>query len=254
LEERRRSGVGFISTRTATRKEFMSNQLSRIMAVYAACLALGVQAQTSTDGSTGTSADQSNQPGYHIGRQFGSAGRIVHQEVRASKMIGADVKSGQGQSLGTINDVIFNPASGRIDFAVMSLRPSSGTEANTSTGKLVPVPWMLLRSGPASGSSAQGVTTVATDGQQTFTFSGDSSKLQSAPSFDQNNWPDITQFSWRQSIYAHFGMTPGSATGSATSPGGTESSAGTSSTAPDSNSRSSTPPPPSSNPESKPPQ
>jgi len=253
--------------------EFMSNQISRIMAVYAACLALSVQAQTSTDGTPATPADKPSQPGYQSSRQFGGAGRMGHQEVRASKMIGADVKSSQGQSLGTINDVIFNPASGRVDFAVISLSSISGTEVNTnptgttpatsttppgsttaSAGKLVPVPWMLLRPAPASGTAIQGATTSTTESQQTFTFSGDTSKLQSAPSFDQSNWPDITQFSWRQSIYSHFGMTPGAATGSATSPGGTESSTGTSSTTPDSSSNSSsTPPAPSSNPpQSKP--
>ena len=236
------------------------------MAVTATCLALGVQAQNSTSGSTGTSADQSSQSGFHSGRQYGGAGRMGHQEVRASKLMGAEVKSSQDQSLGTINDVIFNPASGRIDFAVISLSSSSSSGAITSTpgttssttsttpgstttssaGKLVAVPWMLLR--PAGGQGAS-TTTSTTETQQSFTFSGDTSKLQSAPSFDQSNWPDITQFSWRQGIYSHFGMTPGSATGGATSPGGAESStgtssSGTSSTSPDSSSSSSTPPQP----------
>ena len=105
------------------------------MAVSAACLALGVQAQNSTSGSTGTSADQSSQPNYQSGRQYGGAGRMGHQEVRASKLMGADVKSSQGQSLGTINDVIFNPASGRIDFA------------EVTTGKRLPLihPGEILR-------------------------------------------------------------------------------------------------------------
>jgi sporulation protein YlmC with PRC-barrel domain len=258
----------------------MRNQLTKIMAVSAACLALNMQAQNSSTssstgtGSTGSSTDQSSQPNYHSGRQYGGAGRMGHQEVRASKLMGADVKTSQGQSLGTINDVIFNPASGRIDFAVISLSSTAGNESTGSTssttsttpgsttsasttgttaGKLVPVPWMLLR--PAG---APGATTSSTESQQTFTFSGDTSKLQSAPSFDQSNWPDITQFSWRQSIYSHFGMTPGSATGGATSPGGAESSTGTSSsgtsssgtgsTSPDSSSSSSTTPSPSGNP------
>src|SRR5437879_8223602 len=112
----------------------MRIQLSKIMAVSAACLAFGVQAQNSTGGSTGSSADQSSQPNYHPGRQYGAAvGMGGHQEVRASKLMGAEVKSSQGQSLGKINDVIFNPASGRIDFAVISLSSSSGTEATSST-------------------------------------------------------------------------------------------------------------------------
>jgi sporulation protein YlmC with PRC-barrel domain len=250
-------------------RQVMTKQFIPRVAVCVACLALSAAAQTSTSSST-TSADQSSPSGStpadqssgqygQFGHHFG-AGRMGHTEIRATKIIGADIKSTQAQSLGTINDVIFNPASGRIDFAVISLSSTTGTETtpgatpstSTSTttasstataGKLVAVPWMLLRSAGAaesgastaatagaSTSSTTGTSTAATTGstmgQPTFTFAGDSSKLQSAPSFDSSNWPDITQPSWRQSIYAHFGMTPGASTGGATSPGGTESSTG----------------------------
>ena len=253
----------------------MKQHLSKILAVTAACLAISVQAQNSINSSTGTSSDQSGQRDYQSGRHFGGASRMGHQEVRTSKLMGAEVKDSQGQSLGTINDVIVNPTSGRIDFAVISLRATPGTGANTSAtsstststtsqsstiasaGKLVPVPWMLLRSSAnayetsgTTSSTTSTTTSTSTETQPSFTFSGDASKLQSAPSFDQSNWPDITQFSWRQSIYSHFGMTPGAATGGATSPGGTESSTGTSgttgtsgsSTTPDSSSSSSSSP------------
>ena len=245
----------------------MRNLFITSIAACAASLALTAAAQTSSSGSSSTYPTP-GQPGYESGRHFGATGRMGHHEVRASKIIGADVKSNQGQSLGTINDVIFNPASGRIDFAVISYSGPTGSESTSGTstsatstpgtssstttpgatssstttpspgsltaGKLVAVPWMLLRPSSASGygatTSPSTTTTGTTGGQETFMFSGDSSKLQSAPSFDQSNWPDITQPSWRQSIYAHFGMTPGSAMGGATSPGGTESSGGSSTT------------------------
>src|SRR5262249_35161227 len=145
-----------------------------------------------------------------------------HQEVRASQIIGAQVKNSQGQELGTINDIVVSPMSGRIDFAVLSLsstagaggtsatdRSSSTTSSTTSStastsslstaGKLVPVPWMLLRPSAGTGySSATSAASSTSMGQFTFQFAGDTSKLQSAPSFDQSNWPDITQPSWRQ--------------------------------------------------------
>jgi hypothetical protein len=90
------------------------------------------------------------------------------------------------------------------------------------------LPWSMLRASPGTTYSAAGATSASASlaGQQTFVFYGDRNKLLSAPSFDQSNWPDISQTSWRQSIYTHFGMTPGSATGAATSPGGYESSRG----------------------------
>jgi hypothetical protein len=54
-----------------------------------------------------------------------------------------------------------------------------------------------------------------------FTFTGDTSKLQSAPAFDPNQ--DLTQSSWRQSVFSYFGVTPGSSTGGSESPGGSSS-------------------------------
>src|SRR5262249_16831022 len=142
-----------------------------------------------------------NQSTSQYGRHFGAAGRMGHQEVRASQIMGAQVKDNQNQELGTISDVILNPASGRVDFAVISLSGGTGTGSTASTtttgttssttgsptslssaGKLVPVPWMLIRPQGAStyGSSTSGTTTSGTAGQLAFQFSGDSTKLQSA--------------------------------------------------------------------------
>ena len=59
--------------------------------------------------------------------------------------MGAQVKTTSGEDVGRIEDVVLNPASGRIDFAIIS-----------SEGKLVPVPWRLLSvSGGASVASAR---------------------------------------------------------------------------------------------------
>jgi hypothetical protein len=55
--------------------------------------------------------------------------------------------------------------------------------------------------------------------QPSFLYTGDMTKLQSAPSFSPNNWPDISQPTWRQSVLSHYGLTPGSPTGGAESPG-----------------------------------
>src|ERR1051325_3103185 len=108
-----------------------------------ACLVAGVQAQTTgTDrNSPGTSSgsspgqsgsesrfDTSGSSTYH----YGARGRMGHHELRASKIIGADVKGSLGSSIGKIEDVILNPASGRIDFAVLSYS-GTGTQGTTIT-------------------------------------------------------------------------------------------------------------------------
>src|SRR5437867_2170586 len=146
----------------------MKQQLLRIMACGAACFVLGAQGQTSADRPGATPGAPANPPSTKFGTspdqttdtssyRYGATGRM-HHELRASKMIGADVKSIQGESLGKIEDVIINPVSGRIDFAVISY---TGTTASTDTTsasptpttpttpsatgeKLVPVPWTFL--------------------------------------------------------------------------------------------------------------
>src|SRR5436190_12642959 len=124
----------FVSKRTAKERQVMRNQVNKIMAVCAACFALSAQGQNTPGTAGGTSADPSTpQQGYDSTKHYGATSRMGHQEVRATKIIGAQVKSSQGQTLGTINDVVFNPASGRMDFAVISLSPTSGTESTTST-------------------------------------------------------------------------------------------------------------------------
>jgi hypothetical protein len=146
--------------------------------------------------------------------------------------MGAQVKTTSGEDAGRIEDVLLNPASGRIDFAILS-----------SEGKLVPVPWQLLsvsggasaQGGTPSASSTTRGTSASTDpsgtspsstpsatspsssgvyasaaasaGQPSFTLNTDKSKLQSAPSFDRSRWPEMSA-SWSQQVYAHFGVQP----------------------------------------------
>jgi len=223
---------------------------------------------SSSSPSQGSAASQQSSESGWIGRHFSPTGRM-HKDVKASQLNGAEIKSSSGETLGTLGDYIVDANSGRIDFAILTLSsggtsstpsssgsatspsgtssgnessssaatpgsssspttPSTTTSSTTSSaGKQVAVPWMLLRLAQATGAA----TTTATP---SFTFSGDKTKLDSAPSFDAST--DISQSSWRQQVFSFFGLTPGSATGGAESPGGTS---GSSSSSPSSSSSSS---------------
>lgn len=241
----------------------MRKQLLTALCVL--CLVVGARAQTSTDPSSSSGSSSSGQSGYSgqsgtSGSQSGwtgrtsPAGHMGHQELRASQLTGAQVTSSSGSQIGSMSDVIINPGSGRIDFAVLSLSSSgagstggasspsgssssTGTSSDTSssgssravggssttggsslgsassTGKQVAVPWMLLR---ASSTGTSSIT------QPSFVFTGDSAKLESAPSFDATT--DLSQPSWRHSIFSYFGLSSGSATGGSETPGGSSSS------------------------------
>src|SRR5215813_1151152 len=60
---------------------------------------------------------------------------------RASKVIGADVENPQGEKLGDIRDIVLDPATGRIRYAVL------GSGGFLSLGeKYFAIPWAALTS------------------------------------------------------------------------------------------------------------
>ena len=231
----------------------MRKQLLSIVTFCAASLVLGAQAQSSSSDPSSTSPSSTHSSyGQSASRSGWSGSHLMgHQELSTSQLTGAQVTGSSGQQIGTISDIIVNPASGRLDFAVISVNESgtagSATSSTSSTsssssssslsstkptgsagissttgGKQVAVPWMLLRT---SSMAAAGQTTSTPAGQISFVFNGDASKLQSAPNFEATT--DLSQPSWRQSVFSYFGLSgTGSATGGAESPGSSGTSSG----------------------------
>ena len=194
------------------------------------------KSQTDPSSKTGTSTQPgiSSQPGQPSSSTYSATGRGAGQQThfRSTKIIGAQVKTTSGEDVGRIEDVLLNPTTGRIDFAVIS-----------SESKLVPVPWQLLsvsggasaQGGTSSSSSTTRGTSTSTDpsstspsstpsattpsssgiyasasaaaGQPSFTLNADKSKLQAAPSFERSRWPEMSA-SWSQKVYSHFGVQP----------------------------------------------
>jgi sporulation protein YlmC with PRC-barrel domain len=175
-----------------------------LLALCAAGLVLGVQAQNSASGPSGPGSSTAGSPGSSTSgsssqfshQQYSATGRMGQQEVRASKLMGSEIKSSSGETLGTVSDVILNPSSGKVDFAVISLSStlgSTGKDSNSSTGtasassqstssagKLAAVPWSLLRSSASTGYGASASSSSSGSGeQQSFVFTGEKSKLES---------------------------------------------------------------------------
>lgn len=147
------------------------------------------------------------------------------EPVRASKLMNTSLKSQTGESLGQVQDIVLDPTSGQVHFAVISLgtsaagAPGTGTSVTTGTGagttpgtavtgtaggQLVAIPWRLIQS----------------SGQGQFTAMVDRTKLQSAPTFSATTWPTMDA-TWQQRIYTHFGTMP------STGAPGSESGTGT---------------------------
>jgi len=96
---------------------------------------------------------------------------------KASGLVGMDVRNPQNEKLGDIKDLVVDLPSGRIAYAVMSVGGFLGVG-----DKYIAVPPNELH--------------LAADGRGLI-LNADKARLQSAPGFAKNNWPDINNPSWR---------------------------------------------------------
>jgi sporulation protein YlmC with PRC-barrel domain len=115
-------------------------------------------------------------------------GRKYRRVLSASTLAGDSVKNTDGDDLGKVDEIMIDVPSGRVAYAVLSfggiLRMGN---------KLFAVPWDVL--------------TVDED-QKCFILNIDRARLENAPGFDKDNWPDMTDPAWGNQIYSHYGRRP----------------------------------------------
>jgi sporulation protein YlmC with PRC-barrel domain len=208
----------------------MKKAFLKMTILGAACSMLASSAWAQTDSQEQKSSDSSASRSWST-KHLSATGRNMDHTVRASQLSGAQVNDSSGQRVGTIEDAMINPASGRVEFALISLNggaeastsSTAGNNSNTSTtqssmngsspNQLVPVPWSLLKS--PSSSSQYGSSSE----KPAFTLNVDAAKLKSAPTVSTT---DLSQSEWQQRIYSYYGVTPGSSSsmGASESPTG----------------------------------
>jgi sporulation protein YlmC with PRC-barrel domain len=101
-----------------------------------------------------------------------------------SKVIGADVKNPQGDKLGDIKDLIVDCHTGDVKYAVLSYGGWMGIHS-----KLFAVPMDQFK---------------GADGQEYFELNVSKDKLQNAPGFDNNAWPDFADPHWSNKVDAYY--------------------------------------------------
>lgn len=209
----------------------MKKEFLKIMVVGAACSMLAASGRAQSESQNREPSDSSANRSWST-KHLSATGRDGEQRVRGTQLNGASVNDSSGQRVATIEDTIINPSSGRVDFALLSLNGAaekskstdggdsssttslSGVSAtSSSSGKLVPVPWSLLKT--ASGSSQYSSSAE----KPTFTLNVDQNKLNAAPSVSAS---DLNQSEWQQRVYSYYGVTPSTPS----SMGGSESPTG----------------------------
>lgn len=113
---------------------------------------------------------------------------INSRVLSASTVNGNDVYDLQGEKLGSIKEIMLDVENGIVSYAVMSFG------GFLSIGeKLFAVPWSAL--------------TIDRE-NKCFVMDTNEERLQQAPGFDEDNWPNMADPAWEQTIHAHYGNRP----------------------------------------------
>ena len=121
------------------------------------------------------------------------SGAVVRQGpgpalMGADTLMGNDVYNLNNEDLGDIKEIMLDMRTGRVSYAVLSFGGFLGMGE-----KLFAVPWSAL--------------TLDTQNKR-FTLNVEKNRLETAPGFDQNSWPNMADSSWEKSIHDYYGTKP----------------------------------------------
>jgi sporulation protein YlmC with PRC-barrel domain len=108
--------------------------------------------------------------------------------LSASTLIGDKVFNYQDEDIGKVEEIMIDIHTGRVAYVVISFGGLLGIG-----NKLFAVPWAALR--------------VDTD-RKCFVMDADKERLQNAPGFDKNNWPETPNGQWYHDVYQYYKQAP----------------------------------------------
>jgi sporulation protein YlmC with PRC-barrel domain len=117
----------------------------------------------------------------------------------ADTLIGDSVVNADNDKLGDIKEIMLDMQTGQVVYAVLAFGGFLGMGE-----KLFAVPWQALHLDTAN---------------KRFVLNVDKERLKSAPGFDHDAWPDMSETSWAGQVHTFYGTDPGRAGGPTMGPG-----------------------------------
>ncbi len=135
---------------------------------------------------------------------------MAMEVAHLSELKGAKVKSYDGQRLGKIEDILVDPQTGRITFAIVGKGGLLDLGANLRVGdKRVPVPWKALRF----------------HSHKELTLNLDKERFRSAPTV-KSDYSNFQSPDFAMNVYKFYSLNPAEAVGApGEAPGGSEGGA-----------------------------
>jgi sporulation protein YlmC with PRC-barrel domain len=111
-----------------------------------------------------------------------------HSPVKASSIIGTDVVNPQSENLGEIKEVVIDPGTGKVAYAVVSFGGFLGMGK-----KLFAIPFKSFEYNVTKNEYVLDVT---------------KERLKAAPGFDADHWPSMAEEKWNRDIYKYYERSP----------------------------------------------
>jgi sporulation protein YlmC with PRC-barrel domain len=108
--------------------------------------------------------------------------------LSAATLAGDTVRNSAGEDLGKVDEIMIDIPSGQIAYAVLSFGGVLGMG-----NKLFAVPWNAL---------------VVDEDEKCFILDIDKNRMENAPGFDKNNWPDMADTAWASQVSEYYRESP----------------------------------------------
>lgn len=109
------------------------------------------------------------------------------ERLTASSIIGDSVENPQGEDLGTIDNLMVNLHSGKVEYVVLEFGSFLGIG-----GKLFAIPFTEFR---------------IASGRHVFILNRDKDYLKLSPGFDKDHWPDTNDHTYFGDVDSYWGYT-----------------------------------------------
>jgi sporulation protein YlmC with PRC-barrel domain len=121
---------------------------------------------------------------YKVTSKLGPGPRLMG----AHTLVGNGVYNRQEADLGDIKEIMLDMRTGRASYAVLAFGGLFGMGE-----KLFAVPWAAL---------------ILDTENKRFMLNVAQDRLESAPGFDKDNWPNMSDPTWATGLHAYYGTTP----------------------------------------------
>jgi sporulation protein YlmC with PRC-barrel domain len=108
--------------------------------------------------------------------------------VKASSMIGTDVVDPQGKNLGDVKEVVIDPRTGKVAYAVVSFGGFLGMGE-----KLFAIPFSSFKYNVEKNEYVLDIS---------------KERLKAAPGFDADHWPSMSEEKWNRDVYKYYERSP----------------------------------------------